>query len=619
MKKLSTLFGILLFVLSAKGQQVSHDFRFALVTDTHIGSSTGEDDLRKTVRDINRNDSLSFVVISGDVTEFGSDAELLLAKQVLDSIKIPWYVIPGNHDTKWSESGGLSFKRIFGSDRFCFEFGDFIFVGINSGPNMRMSPGQIPVDNLIWLDSLLKTIDNHDKRVVLISHYPIDESLNNWYLLTDLIKTSNIQVALCGHGHSNRILDLEGIPGLMGRSNLRGGSATGGYNIFTISGDTLLKASEKICLEPSKVPWTSVKLLDHHYESDTISYPRPDYSVNNKYKDTYEAWRSEGKADIGSGAAIYGKTLIYNNISGDIIALKLKTGKEAWSLETHKPLYSTPLVCRNKIITAGTDGIVYGLDARSGKADWTFDAGEYIVSSPVTDGENVFIAGSGGKCYWLRGNDGKELWRNYRISGFVETKPLIYKNVIYFGTWNNHFYGLDKQSGKIIWDWHVPGKNRNLSPAACVPVAADDMIFVVAPDRVMTCLSSVNGEIIWRTNLGGSSVRESMGISEDSTLVYAKTMDGQIIGVPAVSAEGTIKWRSEANTGYDISPAVITEYHGFVFIPTDKGFVYAVDRKSSRTIWIHRISSCLVCQILPVSDHEAICITMDGVVTRLNH
>jgi len=84
-------------------------FQFALVTDTHVGGATGADDLRRTVEDINNLPAIDFVILSGDVTEFGSDEELRLAKQILDSLDKPLYIVPGNHDSNWSESGANSF------------------------------------------------------------------------------------------------------------------------------------------------------------------------------------------------------------------------------------------------------------------------------------------------------------------------------------------------------------------------------------------------------------------------------------------------------------------------------------------------------------------------------
>src|SRR5439155_13604016 len=100
---------------AGKGGRVeatSESFRFAWLSDTHVGSETGEEDLRAAVRDINSITGLSFVVISGDVTEYGSLEQLRLAKQILSGLKIPCHVVPGNHDTKWSESGATDFPRL---------------------------------------------------------------------------------------------------------------------------------------------------------------------------------------------------------------------------------------------------------------------------------------------------------------------------------------------------------------------------------------------------------------------------------------------------------------------------------------------------------------------------
>ena len=97
-------FLLLLFILAGlflKGQP----FTFAHISDTHIGNQTAEEDLRRTIKSINGNPSISFVVLTGDITEFGSDDELALAKKLLDSLNKPWHIIPGNHDANWSESG----------------------------------------------------------------------------------------------------------------------------------------------------------------------------------------------------------------------------------------------------------------------------------------------------------------------------------------------------------------------------------------------------------------------------------------------------------------------------------------------------------------------------------
>ena len=109
---LSVLVFILACCISAKAQ--IKPFRFAFISDTHIGSPNGsaEEDLRRTVVDINNMNDIAFVVITGDITELGTDEELKHAKQILDQLKVPWYIIPGNHDTGWSESGGRTRPKV---------------------------------------------------------------------------------------------------------------------------------------------------------------------------------------------------------------------------------------------------------------------------------------------------------------------------------------------------------------------------------------------------------------------------------------------------------------------------------------------------------------------------
>jgi len=59
MKTLSRLFIFTFLNICATSFSQGTNFQFALVTDTHIGSSTSASDLRLTVKDINENDSLA--------------------------------------------------------------------------------------------------------------------------------------------------------------------------------------------------------------------------------------------------------------------------------------------------------------------------------------------------------------------------------------------------------------------------------------------------------------------------------------------------------------------------------------------------------------------------------
>lgn len=611
--KLITIF--LIFLFTAANIQ-AQSFKFAFVSDTHIGSNNAADDLRRTVKDINANPDLKFVVITGDVTEFGADKELLLAKQILDSLNKKWYIIPGNHDANWSESGSNTFRAVFGSETFAFNYGGYLFAATSSGPNMRMGPGQVPRENIVWLDSVL----NHTKPatpVIYLNHYPQDSSQNNWFTVINSLKKKNVQLILCGHGHHNHTYSFDGIPAVMGRSNLRAKDSIGGYNIVTFR-DGKATFEERTPVIQTNRQWASVDLFDHHFDMDTTHFYRPSYAVNRKLAGVKPLWSYQDQSDIGSGMALAKNKIILANTSGVIYALNKSTGKRLWAYKTAGKIYSTPAVSGKYVVAGSSDKNIYCLLANTGKLIWKFSAEKAVVASPIIKNDIIYIGASDGHFRAINLVSGKLAWDFDQVTGFVVSRPLIYNNTIYFGCWNNDFYALDVATGKLVWKWNNGSGNRMLSPAACYPVAANGRVFIVAPDQYMTSFDALTGKIIWREKMKGKRVRESMGLSADSTLVYVKTMDGQLLGISPKADTMQIAWQSSLQLPYELSPSAIVESKGNVYVPTHSGIIFTVDRKGGDIKWKYKISNCLVNSALPVGDNVYVS-TMDGKVCCLRN
>ena len=99
----------------------------------------------------------------------------------MGNLKIPYYVISGNHETNWSESAGLTYKKIWGDDRFVFSKGDYLFIGFPCGPYMKMGDGFVKHEDVLWLDKTLKdSLKNSNKKVLNFAHYPLDNSVSNY-------------------------------------------------------------------------------------------------------------------------------------------------------------------------------------------------------------------------------------------------------------------------------------------------------------------------------------------------------------------------------------------------------------------------------------------------------
>jgi outer membrane protein assembly factor BamB/predicted MPP superfamily phosphohydrolase len=607
---------LMCMLLLLAGFTQAQSFKFGFVSDTHIGNASAAEDLRRTVKDINNNDELKFVVITGDITEFGGDQELKLAKQILDSLNKKWYIIPGNHDANWSESGSNSFRKIFGAETFAFNYGGFLFAGVSSGPNMRMGPGQVPREQIVWLDSVLNKTDPKTP-VIYLNHYPLDSAQNNWYNVMDLLKKQNTQLILCGHGHANHRLDFEGIPGVMGRSNLRAKDSIGGYNVVTIQNG---KATfeERTPLVENNRQWAEVNLVTRDFGKDMAHYHRPSYAVNQTLRGVKAMWSYQDQSDIGAGIAEYKHMIILTDTKGLVYALNKNNGKQAWVFSTGGKVYSTPCVAGKYVVVGSSDNNIYCLSALTGKLIWKSSADKAVVASPAIKGNVVYIGASDGHFRAIDLRSGKLLWDFNEVKGFVVTKPLIFNKTVYFGCWNNDFYALDTATGKLVWKWNNGSTNRMFSPAACYPVESNGKIFIVAPDNYMTALDAATGKVLWRLKDPKIRVRESMGLSADGSFVYVKTMNGQLLGVSTKADRMQVIWTSSLQLPYELCPSPIVERNGVVYVPTHSGKIYAVDRKSGDVRWSYKLSNALINPVLP-SRHDVYISTMDGKVMCLRN
>ena len=587
-------------------------FKFAQVTDTHIGGHSGAEDLKRTVEDLNSQQDIDFVILSGDVTEFGSDEELKLAKQILDQLKLPLYIVPGNHDSNWSESGANSFRKVFGGEAFFFEHKGYQFIGTTSGPNMRMSPGQIPRENLVWIDSIFKANPNKDIPLISINHYPLDSSLNNWYELVDRLQGRNIQFALCGHGHSNKLYDWDGIPGIMSRSNLRAKAEVGGYNIISLTKDSVF-FQERNPGVSTKAAWLKLPLQKLSFTGK--QYKRPDFSVNNTTI-AKVAWEYVNDGDLGAGISSDGKLAFTANTIGELFALDIQTGERKWVFKTQGKIYSTPAVSNGIVVVGSSDNFIYAVNSKTGKELWKVQAKHAVLGSPNIYKGKVYIGASDGifRCIDLK--SGQLVWAFDQVKNYVSTLPTIADNKVIFGSWGNGFYALDVNTGKLLWEWNNGHANRMFSAAACYPVVANNRVFIVAPDRFMTALDLKNGQVIWREKKDDMRVRESMGLSFDKKYVYAKTMDGELIGVPVVADYMDISWKSKLKLPYELTPSVIYSNKDLIIVPNNSGLLSAVNPKTGDVVWQYKISNGMVNPTL-VTKKYVIASTMDGKIIKL--
>ena len=588
-------------------------FQFAFISDTHIGSPDGkaEEDLIRTVQDINKRTDLDFVVLTGDITELGTNEQLAKAKKILDGLQTKWFIIPGNHDDGWSESGGESFITTFGSDRFHFDHNGIRFIACASGPYVRMSDGHIPKDAMTWMENILDTTAAN-MPVIFLNHYPMDNQMDNWYEVIDLFKKKNTILFMCGHGHSNKALNFEDIPGVMGRSNLRAKKEVGGYNVVEVTPDSLL-FNEANPVTGTTKQWTAVTTTKHNY-NDGKKYPRPDFEINNSFSNIKVKWKYASEANVISTPAVKNGLVIFGNQQGKIVALSLRNGKLKWNFQTGAAIYSSPAIAENNIVFGSTDGYVYCLNM-NGKLQWKLKANAAVLGSPVIDSNVVYIGASDHSFRAIDLKSGKEKWVFNGLNGPVVSTPVLYKDAVIFGAWDTYLYALNKNTGLINWKWNNGSTVTNYSPASCIPVIHNNVIYIVAPDRYITAIDINSGKTLWRDN--ASTVRESIGISEDGKYVYGKTMNDTVVAFTTNAIMPEVAWKMNVGYGYEHAPSMLLEKNGIIFFGTRSGVVYAIDAALQKTRWAYKIDNSMVNTVQVIDNKNIIAATMDGKVVLL--
>jgi len=594
------------------GHAQINSFRFIHISDTHIGSPNGsaEEDLRRTVRDINQLNDVAFVIITGDITELGTDAQLALAKLILDSLKVKYYIIPGNHDTGWSESGGDHYTSTFGYDKFQFDHNGIRFIGCASGPYVRMSDGHIPRNAIVWLDSLLAKTPKQQP-IIFCNHYPIDNSLDNWYEIIDRLKHYNTLMIICGHGHNNKAFSFEGIPGVMGRSNLRAKAPLGGYNLVDVYNDSIIYTERRPGGEPL-ASWTKVT---PHAIDTSKHFERPSYAVNAQYASVKPKWVFASDANVISTPAVANNLVIVGNQNGAVMALSLKDGKRKWTYKTNGAVFSSPAVRAGKVVLGSGDGYVYCLNVLTGQLNWKVKTGASVLGSPVIVGDTVFIGGSDHNFMALSLKDGNAFWKFGGLQGPVVSAPLVYGNMVIFGAWDKHLYAVNRSDGQLAWQWDPGFSVINFSPAACIPVAHDSVVYVVCPNRTLYAIDAVTGATVWQNS--ETRVRESIGMSADGKFVYGKTMQDTVVAYATSRTAQRPAWVMHAGFGYEHVPSMLIEKDGQLFFGTRNGVVYAIDPATQKISWTYKIDNSMVNTVRVLNKKQIIASTMDGKVALL--
>lgn len=162
---------------------------------------------------INAIDGIDFVILAGDITEFGVLKEMLWISRTLEDLDRPYVAVIGNHDE--TGRGRETFRNMFGELNYSFVYGGIKFIGHDTNSREYGFNGQIP--NIPWLKEQLKPTSGVTGYVAM-SHIPVnspdfDEKLRADYMAS-FASTPGFLASLNAHTHNFEVFypDNSGIP-----------------------------------------------------------------------------------------------------------------------------------------------------------------------------------------------------------------------------------------------------------------------------------------------------------------------------------------------------------------------------------------------------------------------
>lgn len=191
--------------LAAKDADTSA-FTFLVVNDLHSFDKMCQPWFEKVAKQMSGHaEKPAFLMIAGDLSEDGKANQLAAVKEIFAGSKLPFYVVPGNHDyTKDQER--KPYDELF-TDRlnYTFDHAGWQFVALDTTEGTKYQNTTIAADTLKWLDDKLPKLDKK-KPLVVVTHFPLGEGVRmrptNADGVLKRLTNFNLRAAYSGHFHS---------------------------------------------------------------------------------------------------------------------------------------------------------------------------------------------------------------------------------------------------------------------------------------------------------------------------------------------------------------------------------------------------------------------------------
>lgn len=175
--------------------------RFIITGDTQ----RSYDETIRFYKKVNSLSGVDFVIVAGDVTEFGTLKEMQWLARELNKLTIPYVAVIGNHDL--TMRGRDIFTRMYGELNYSFTYAGVKFICHDTNSREYTFNGNVP--SIPWLKKELQAEDGIHSYVAISHVPPIDNDFDQKLIKDyDAAFNSTFGFLASFHGHTHNFQEF---------------------------------------------------------------------------------------------------------------------------------------------------------------------------------------------------------------------------------------------------------------------------------------------------------------------------------------------------------------------------------------------------------------------------
>jgi outer membrane protein assembly factor BamB len=279
-------------------------------------------------------------------------------------------------------------------------------------------------------------------------------------------------------------------------------------------------------------------------------------------------WKDSTGNGFEAPGLIIENTLYAGNLSGDLFAWNLITGKRKWVYKTEGQISGSPNAWKagtsTKILVGSYDYYLHCVDASSGKGLWKYESDNFINGAASCIDNKAIFGGCDGFLHLVDITTG-QADAKINVATYVPGSVPITAGLAFVGDYDGGFTCVNLKEQKIAWKY---SNDKVQLPFLASAAVSGEKVVTGSRDKNVYCFDKTSGKVLWKFN-SGERVDASPLISGDQVLVA--NMRGDLILLRL--SDGTPVWTYESGTPINGNPAVAG---GRVYFGGEDGYLYCV-------------------------------------------